>query len=74
MLFKAGLLSGRFYIWAALNFAAAIVMPLFPDVNVLLFGVVSAMSFFIPGLKYYRQRKRRDGEPPVSVGRGERAL
>jgi eukaryotic-like serine/threonine-protein kinase len=58
MMFKAGLLSGRFYIWAALNFAAAIVMPLFPDVNVLVFGVVSALSFFIPGLKYYRQRKQ----------------
>jgi serine/threonine protein kinase len=62
MVFKAGLLSGRFYVWAALNFAAAIVMPLVPDANVLLFGAVSALSFFVPGLKYYRQRKQRDGE------------
>jgi serine/threonine-protein kinase len=59
MVFKAGILSGRFYIWAALNFAAAIVMPLVPEVNVLLFGAVSALSFFVPGLKYYRQRKAR---------------
>jgi serine/threonine-protein kinase len=60
MVFKAGLLSGRFYIWAALNFAAAVVMPLVPDANVLLFGAVSALSFFVPGLKYYRQRQHRD--------------
>jgi serine/threonine protein kinase len=59
MMFKAGILSGRFYIWAALNFAAAIVMPLVPKVSILLFGAVSALSFFIPGLKYYRQRKAR---------------
>ncbi len=65
MLFKAGILSGRFYIWAAVNFAAAIVMPLVPEVNVLLFGAVSALSFFVPGLKYYRQRKQRAGERPV---------
>ena len=59
MVFKAGILSGRFYVWAAVNFAAAIVMPLVPEVNVLLFGAVSALSFFVPGLKYYRQRKAR---------------
>ncbi len=59
MVFKAGILSGRFYGWAALNFAAAIVMPLVPHVSILLFGAVSAMSFFVPGLKYYRQRKAR---------------
>jgi serine/threonine-protein kinase len=59
MVFKAGILSGRFYVWAAVNFACAIVMPLVPDVNVLLFGAVSALSFFVPGLKYYRQRKAR---------------
>ena len=59
MVFQAGVLSGWFYIWAAANFVAAIVMPLVPDVNVLLFGAVSALSFFVPGLKYYRQRKAR---------------
>jgi serine/threonine-protein kinase len=58
MVFKAGILSGRFYGWAALNFAAAIVMPLLPRVSILLFGAVSALSFFVPGLKYYRQRKQ----------------
>jgi serine/threonine-protein kinase len=59
MMFKAGILSGRFYVWAAINFAVAIVMPLVPKVSILLFGAVSALSFFIPGLKYYRQRKAR---------------
>ena len=59
MVFKAGILSGRFYVWAAANFAASIVMPLVPQVSILLFGAVSALSFFVPGLKYYRQRKAR---------------
>jgi serine/threonine-protein kinase len=67
MVFKAGILSGRFYGWAALNFLAAVVMtlPFFRDWSILLFGVVSALSFFVPGLKYYRQRKARFvGERP----------
>ncbi|AWM39941.1 Serine/threonine-protein kinase PknB [Gemmata obscuriglobus] len=59
MMFKAGILSGRFYGWAALNFGASVVMPLVPQVSILLFGAVSALSFFVPGLKYYRQRKAR---------------
>ena len=61
MVFKAGILSGRFYGWAAANFAAAVLMtlPRFRDWSVLIFGVVSALSFFVPGLKYYRQRRAR---------------
>jgi len=66
MVFTAGILSGRFYIWAAANFAASVVMPLVPQVSILLFGAVSALSFFVPGLKYYRQRKQRSiGERPA---------
>jgi serine/threonine-protein kinase len=59
MVFKAGLLSGRFYGWAAFNFAAAVVMPLLPRISILLFGAVSALSFFVPGLKYHRQRRAK---------------
>ncbi|HJZ56597.1 MAG TPA: serine/threonine-protein kinase [Gemmataceae bacterium] len=55
--FKAGVLSGQFYIWALVNFTAAFVMAWFPQVAHLTFGVASAVSFFVPGLKYYRQRK-----------------
>jgi serine/threonine-protein kinase len=67
MVFKAGILSGRFYGWAALNFAVAVVMPLVPKASILLFGAASAVSFFVPGLKYYRQRRARDGcGPPPS--------
>jgi serine/threonine-protein kinase len=40
------------------NILTAVPMALFPQVGPLLFGVVSALSFFIPGLKYYRQRLR----------------
>jgi serine/threonine-protein kinase len=56
--FKAGILSGRFYISATAMFVTATVMPLVPEVSILLFGVVSALSFFLPGLKYYRLRRR----------------
>ena len=35
LVFKAGMLSGRFYVWAAANFAAAVLMamPFFRDVE-----------------------------------------
>lgn len=57
-MFKAGILSGRFYLSAGAMFLTAAVMPLVPRIAILLFGFVSALSFFIPGLKYYRQRRR----------------
>ncbi len=56
--FTAGILSGQFYVWAMVNFAAACIMAAFPRVSHLVFGLASAVSFFVPGLKYYRQRKR----------------
>jgi serine/threonine-protein kinase len=55
---KGGMLSGSFYVYAAAFFLTAILMALFPSVGLLLFGTVSALSFFLPGLKYYRQRIR----------------
>jgi len=57
-LFKAGTLSGQFYVYAALQFAAAVAMAYWTDINVLICGVVTAVCFFVPGLKYYRQRSR----------------
>ncbi len=63
-LVKAGILSGAFYIQAGLLFMTAVAMaviqhnPALPNVSISLFGIVSAVCFFIPGLKYYRQRRR----------------
>jgi serine/threonine-protein kinase len=57
-LFKAGVLAGLFYIAALAMFATAVLMARFPDVGVLLFGIVTAACFFFPGLKYHRQRLR----------------
>jgi len=57
-LFKAGTLSGQFYPWVGAYFATAMFMAAVPDLGHLAFGLVSALSFFVPGLKYYRQRKR----------------
>ncbi len=59
---KAGILSGAFYFQAAANFAVAIAMAWIrhsglPDIGLSLYGLVAAASFFIPGLKYYRQQR-----------------
>jgi len=62
-LVKAGMLSGSFYLSAAACFATAVLMALFPSIGLFLFGFVSAACFFIPGLKYYRQR--RQSPPPA---------
>jgi serine/threonine protein kinase len=58
---KAGMLSGVFYFAAAAEFAIAVPMavrPLYPNYGILLFGAVTAVCFFVPGLKYHRQRVR----------------
>ncbi len=55
---KAGILSGSFYFQAVLLFLSAFAMALVPDFAHLIFGAVAAFCFFVPGLKYYRQRKR----------------
>jgi serine/threonine-protein kinase len=55
-LVKAGMLSGSFYISAAACFATSVLMARFPRYDLFLFGLVSAICFFVPGLKYYRQR------------------
>ena len=55
---KAGILSGMFYFQAAALFLTALVMALYPAVGISIFGIVSALCFFIPGLKYYRQRQQ----------------
>ena len=56
---KAGILSGVFYIQAAVLFATSLVMCLVPAWQHVIFGLVSAACFFIPGLKYERQRGHR---------------
>jgi serine/threonine-protein kinase len=62
-LVKAGTLSGWFYYAAAASFLTAIPMALYAETGIgpLLFGVVTAICFFLPGLKYYRQRLRSGG-------------
>ncbi len=62
-LVKAGVLSGRFYFQAVAMFVTGIVMALMrlcpiPDFSITLFGIASGLSFFLPGLKYHRQRNK----------------
>jgi len=54
-LIKAGILSGAFYFQAFALFVTTGFMIAYPDIAHLLYGVVAALSFFVPGLKYYRQ-------------------
>jgi eukaryotic-like serine/threonine-protein kinase len=61
--FKAGTLSGQFYIAVLLYFATAVYMALFPQSGHIVFGIVSALTFLVPGYKYYRQRKKRVQSP-----------
>jgi hypothetical protein len=53
---KAGMLSGVFYLQSVALFATALLMCALPQVQHIIFGLVSAGCFFLPGLKYYRQR------------------
>jgi serine/threonine-protein kinase len=55
---KAGMLSGEFYISAAALFLTVIPMALLPEYGPIIFGVVTAIAFFVPGLKYHLQRLR----------------
>ena len=58
--YKAGILSGAFYFQAAALFATAFFMAAFPQYSHFIYGVVAALCFFLPGLKYYRQRRANE--------------
>ena len=53
---KAGILTGAFYVQAACLFSTGVAMAVFPQYAHLIFGVVAATCFLVPGLKYYRLR------------------
>jgi serine/threonine-protein kinase len=57
-LIKGGILSGLFYIPSAALFLTSIIMAFNPRFAVSIFGLVSATSFFVPGLLYHRRRVR----------------
>lgn len=66
---KAAMLSGKFYIHAVLLFLTSIAMAVMNSyeyayrIDLILFGIVSAGTFFFPGLKSYRQRKANNPDP-----------
>lgn len=55
-LFKAGILTGKFYLQAAALFLTSLIMAAFPKFALTLFGCVSALCFFIPGWHYHRRK------------------
>ncbi|MBT5017424.1 serine/threonine protein kinase [bacterium] len=59
---KAGILSGEFYIHALVLFLTAVPMALFPTYSLTLFGLASAATFFIPGLKFHLIKRAQNLE------------
>jgi serine/threonine-protein kinase len=57
---KAGILTGAFYVQALALFATSVAMAVWPDYGQTIFGVVSALCFFLPGWKYHHQRRASD--------------
>jgi len=55
---KAGMLTGAFYLQAISLLVASALMAIMPQYSHLIFGAVAATCFFVPGLKYYRRRRR----------------
>lgn len=64
---KAGILSGAFYFQAAALFVTALVMAAAPDYSHFIYGVVAALCFFLPGMKYYRQRRANHASPSAAA-------
>ncbi len=55
-LVKAGILTGLFYFQVFALLATAVLMAIWHDQAMFIFGIVCAGCFFFPGYKYYRQR------------------
>jgi len=56
-LIKAGMLTGAFYVQSVALLVAAVLMALYPPWAHLIFGVVAATCFFVPGYQYARRRR-----------------
>lgn len=57
-LVKGGILSGSYYIQAALTFLTIVPMAHFPRFAPLIYGVVAGFCFFTTGLKYHLRYRR----------------
>jgi eukaryotic-like serine/threonine-protein kinase len=55
---KAGILSGAFYLYAALVFLSIFPMVAFPRFSPLIFALASGVGFFATGLQYHLRRRR----------------
>lgn len=54
---KAAMLSGAFYVQAVALFLTSLLMARWPHLAHVIFGIVSALCFFLPGWQYHRRRK-----------------
>jgi hypothetical protein len=58
-IFKAGILSGNFYVPAAVLYATALVMACVPNFSTLVFGLIAGGCFFVYGWKYHQQTRHK---------------
>ncbi|MCA9138235.1 MAG: serine/threonine protein kinase [Planctomycetales bacterium] len=56
---KAGMLTGVFYFQAIALLAASVMMAVAPQFGHLIFGVTSALCFFIPGYQFWKRKRMR---------------
>tara|TARA_R110002049_G_scaffold4601_4_gene31808 strand:+ start:28810 stop:30468 length:1659 start_codon:yes stop_codon:yes gene_type:complete len=56
---KASMFTGAFYAQAAALLATSVAMAVWPQAAHLIFGVVAAACFFVPGYQYQQRRKAR---------------
>ncbi|REJ94179.1 MAG: serine/threonine protein kinase [Planctomycetota bacterium] len=68
---KAGILSGEFYVHAAVLYLTSIPMAWLQhegwDYSLVLFGIVAAGTFLIPGWKFHRQRLRAEDSRRITA-------
>lgn len=55
---KAGMLTGVFYFQAIALLAASVLMAVAPRWGHLVFGIVSALCFFLPGYQFWKRKHR----------------
>ncbi|MDG2223086.1 MAG: serine/threonine-protein kinase [Rubripirellula sp.] len=67
---KAGMLNGVFYIQAIALLFASFLMALMPPYAHLIFGIVSAACFFVPGFKYSRRRAEENARSVATAPAG----
>jgi serine/threonine-protein kinase len=72
-LVKAGIFSGTLYFQSGALFLTSLAMAAFPRIGIMIFGIVTALCFFIPGLRITLRRRERERARGVGLAAPEPA-